>query len=63
VVIFADKCQHHQHRPWSSSLTTIYINKLHHVAAITDRGHRQRQQNLLLLQLDTPRNSKQKIRV
>jgi hypothetical protein len=50
----------HQHHPWSSSPTTIYINKLHHVAAITDRGHRQRQQNLLLLLLATPRNSKQK---
>jgi hypothetical protein len=53
----------HQHRPWSSSPTTIYINELHHVAAITDRGHRQRQQNLLLLLLATPRNYKKKIRV
>jgi hypothetical protein len=31
----------HQHRPWSSSPTTIYINKLHHVAAITTHGQRQ----------------------
>jgi hypothetical protein len=53
----------HQHRMWSPSPITIYINKLHHVAAITDHGHRQRQQNLLLLQLATPHNSKQKIRV
>jgi hypothetical protein len=30
-------------RSWSSSPITIYINKLHHVAAITDRGQRQRQ--------------------
>jgi hypothetical protein len=47
----------------SSSPTTIYINKFHRVTTITDRGHRQRQQNLLILQLATPRNSKQKIRV
>jgi hypothetical protein len=53
----------HQHCPWSSSPITIYINKIHHVAAITDRGHRQRQQNLLLLLLATLRNFKQKIRV
>jgi hypothetical protein len=30
----------HQHRPWSSSPTTIYINKLHQVAAITTHGQR-----------------------
>jgi hypothetical protein len=55
--------QLHQHCSWSSSPTTIYIHKLHHVAAITDYGHRQRQQNLPFLLLATPHNFNQKILV
>jgi hypothetical protein len=49
VVIIADNHLHRQHRSI--------------VAVITNRGQRQRQQNLLLLLLATPRNFKQKIRV
>jgi hypothetical protein len=49
VVIIADNRLHHQHR--------------NIVAAITDRGQRHRQQNLLLLLLATLCKFKQKIRV
>jgi hypothetical protein len=38
---YAPRRQHKVAHTWSSSPTTIYINKLHHVAAITDRGQRQ----------------------
>jgi hypothetical protein len=52
------------HRPWSSSPTIIYINKLHHVVtAVTAHGQCQRRQDLLLLLLATSCNYKKKIRV
>jgi hypothetical protein len=49
VVIIADNHLHRQHRSI--------------VATITNRGQHQRQQNLLLLLLASPRNYKKKIRV